>query len=326
MIDPVEFGKQMGALIKEATKPLLAKIAELEKRLAELPAPDLEAIAKEAASLIPTPSNGKDADPDLIKSLVSDAVDQIPKPKDGTSVTVDDLLPQVTDLIDKAVSAIPKPQDGKPGESVTVEQLIPIVSGLVDKAAAEIQLPAPKEVDANSITEVLKAHAADLIKSIQPAPAPSVDEIAATFERRFSDLTLAWERQAKDTFDKALDRMPKPKDGRDALSLEDFDISLGDDGRTVTVKMVAGETVVEKSVKIASLIDRGVFKAESDYERGDGVSWGGCFYIAKCDKPEGVPGVGETDWRLAAKRGRDAKTVVAAPKEAGQITINGDRK
>jgi cell pole-organizing protein PopZ len=262
---------------------------------------------------------------DKIKSLIADAVADIPKPEKGESVTVDDLLPSVTELINKAVSELPKPENGKPGDSVTVEQLMPVISEMVAKATAEIELPEPQEIDTRAIAEELKLHAAELIKSIQPAPAPSVEEIAATFERRFSDLTLAWERQAKETFDKAIDRMPKPKDGRNALALEDFDISLGEDGRTVTVKMVAGETVVEKSVKIASLLDRGVFSKEAEYERGDGVSWGGCFYIAKCDKPEGVPGVGETDWRLAAKRGRDAKTVVAAPKEAGQMRINGDR-
>jgi len=35
MIDPVEFGKQIGALIRDATAPLLARIEELEKRQPE---------------------------------------------------------------------------------------------------------------------------------------------------------------------------------------------------------------------------------------------------------------------------------------------------
>ncbi|MNV49246.1 hypothetical protein D3C71_1411940 [compost metagenome] len=101
--------------------------------------------------------------------------------------------------------------------------------------------------------------------------------------------------------------MPKPKDGRDALSLENFDMALGDDGRTVTVKMQAGETVIEKSVKIAAVIDRDIFKSDGAYEKGDGVSYGGSFWIAKCDAPKGVPGSGETDWRCAVKKGRDGK-------------------
>jgi len=101
--------------------------------------------------------------------------------------------------------------------------------------------------------------------------------------------------------------MPVPKDGRDAIPLEDFDLSLSEDGRTVTVKMQAANTVVEKSIKIAAVLDRGVFKTGGEYEKGDGVSYGGSFWIANCNEPKGVPGTGETDWRCAVKKGRDGK-------------------
>lgn len=33
MIDPVEFGKAMGAIVREATAPLIARIEQLEKAL-----------------------------------------------------------------------------------------------------------------------------------------------------------------------------------------------------------------------------------------------------------------------------------------------------
>lgn len=259
MIDPVEFGKAMGALVKEATAPLLQRIDQLEKQLAEIAMPtaadvvalvDVDALAKSAAALVP-------------------------KAENGTSVTVDDVRPLVDELVSKTVAALPAPEKGKDADM-----------------------------------EVLKSHVGELVKAIQPAaplPVPSVEEIAGTFERRFSDLTLSWERQARDTFEKAADRMPKPKDGRDALTLEDFDIALADDGRTVTVKMQAGETIIEKSVKIAAVIDRETFKHDGAYEKGDGVSYGGSFWIAKCDAPKGVPGSGETDWRCAVKKGRDGK-------------------
>lgn len=262
MIDPEEFGKAMGALIKEATAPLLKEIEGLKKQLAELHIPtekdvaelvDLESIAKSAAALVP-----------------------IPEVKDGKSVSMDDdVLPVLKMLVRDAVETLPKPEKGQ-----------------------DADMPA------------LKAHLAELVKTVQPAaplPAPTVDEVAATFERRFSDLTLSWERQARDTFEKAADRMPKPKDGRDAVDLEGFDLVLSEDGRTVTVKMQAGETVIEKSVKIGAVIDRGTYKHEGQYEKGDGVSYGGSYWIAKCDNPQGVPGTGETDWRCAVKKGRDGK-------------------
>ena len=259
MIDPVEFGKAMGALVKEATAPLLDRIGQLEKQLADIVVPS----AADAAALVD------------VEALSKSAAALVPKAEDGKSVTIDDVRPLVEELVSKAVAALPAPEKGKDADM-----------------------------------DVLKSHVGELVRAIQPAaplPVPSVEEIAGTFERRFSDLTLSWERQARDTFEKAADRMPKPKDGQDALSLENFDMALGDDGRTVTVKMQAGETVIEKSVKIAAVIDRDIFKMDGAYEKGDGVSYGGSFWIAKCDAPKGVPGSGETDWRCAVKKGRDGK-------------------
>lgn len=285
------------APLKEQIAQRDDRIAELTKHLDELPAPiepDLEAIAK----------------------LV-----QLPEVKDGKSVTAEDVAPMLEALVAKAVgeitvpepekvdlealaksaaALIEKPQDGK---SLTVEDVRPMLEDMV-KA-----LPKPENGKDANMPE-LKLHLAELVKSIevpQAQPAPTVDEVAATFERRFSDLTLSWERQARDTFEKAADRMPKPENGRDAIPLEGFDLSLDEDGRTLTVKMQAGETVIEKSVKIAAVLDRGIFKQEGTYEKGDGVSYGGSFWIAKCDNPQGVPGSGETDWRCSVKAGRPGR-------------------
>jgi hypothetical protein len=42
------------------------------------------------------------------------------------------------------------------------------------------------------------------------------------------------------------------------------------------------------------------------YRKGDGVTWGGSFWIAQKDAPEGRPGLSD-DWRLAVKKGRDGR-------------------
>ncbi|MFG3926398.1 hypothetical protein ACGEMM_17545 [Pseudomonas aeruginosa] len=306
MIDPVEFGKAMGAIVREATAPLIARIEQLEKALSAQTIPsadevaariDLGALAKSAAEMVPPP---KDADMEALKEHLSELVKAIPAPSDGQSVTVEDVAPLIREEVAKAVAEVPPAKDG---ESVTVDEVRPILADLVGKAVADLPPPAPgKDAD----MEALRAHLGDLVKGIQLPTVPTIDEVAATFERRFSDLTLSWERQARETFDKAADRMPIPKDGRDALPLECFDLALGEDGRTVTVKMQAGDVVVEKSVKIASVIDRGVFSAEKSYEQGDGTTYGGCYWIAQKDAPAGVPG-GSDDWRLAVKKGRDGK-------------------
>lgn len=220
MIDPVEFGRQMASIVREATGPLLERIDALEKELADIPEPvapveiDIDAIAKEAASMI----------------------------------------------------------------------------------------PAPKD----SLAE-LKSHLSDMVKQIQPPAPPTVDEVAAVFERRFSDLTLSWERQARDVFEKAADRMPIPRDGRDAIPMDSFDLTLSEDGRTLTFKMQAADGEVEKSIRVASIIDRGIYKAAGDYEKGDAVTHGGCLWIAQQDAPDGAPGMGGKGWRLAVKKGRDGK-------------------
>ena len=215
MIDPVEFGKNMALIVREATAPLLERIDALERGAASVPAAvDVDAVAKAAAALVTLP-----------------------------------------------------------------------------------------EVDEASI----KVNMAELAKQIQPAAPPTTDEIAAVFERRFSDLTLSWERQARDVFEKAADRMPIPKDGRDAIPLESFDLTLSEDGRTLSVKMQAADGVVEKSIRVASIIDRGIYKAAGDYEKGDAVTHGGCLWIAQQDAPEGAPGMGDKGWRLAVKKGRDGK-------------------
>ncbi len=306
MIDPVEFGTAMGAIVREATAPLIARIEQLEKALSAQAIPsadevaariDLSALAKSAAELVPAP---QDADMDALKEHLSELVKAIPAPADGQSVTVEDVAPLIRQEVAKAMSEVPPAKDG---ESVTVDDVRPILADLVGKAVADLPPPAPgKDAD----MEALRAHLGELVKELQLPPVPTIDEVAATFERRFSDLTLSWERQARETFDKAADRMPIPKDGRDALPLESFDLALGEDGRTVTVKMQAGDALLEKSVKIASVIDRGVFSAEKSYEKGDGTTYGGCYWIAQKDAPEGVPG-GSADWRLAVKKGRDGK-------------------
>ncbi|HHN1444712.1 TPA: hypothetical protein ACRN2L_006092 [Pseudomonas aeruginosa] len=280
------------------------RIADLQKALDERP--DLEAIAKQAAALIPEPKDGepgRDANMDALKEYLAELVKAIPAPADGKSVTVDDVAPLIRQEVAKAMSEVPPAKDG---ESVTVDDVRPVLAELVSKAVADLPQPQPgKDAD----MDALRSHLDGLVKSLELPKAPSIEEVSAAFERRFSELSLSWERQARDTFEKAADRMPIPKNGengRDALPLDSFDMAIGEDGRTITVKLQAGETVIEKSIRLRAIIDRGVFSAEKSYEQGDGTTYGGCYWIAQKDAPEGVPG-GSSDWRLAVKKGRDGK-------------------
>lgn len=206
-------------------------------------------------------------------------------------------------------------------DSKTLEMLAaslaPVIARFVDERLESIKASIHQPIDVDEIAK----KAASLVEAVPGLPgepgAPgkdgvdgnsaSPDEVAAIFERRFSDLQLSWERQVRECIDKAIDRIPPPKDGRDGrdgIPVDGVDLSLSDDGRTVTVSMKAGETVIEKSIKIPSIIDRGGYKRESPYEKGDGVSYGGSFWIAQADVAGVLPGT-SGDWRLAVKKGRD---------------------
>lgn len=296
------------------------RIADLEKSLADAKV-DEASIVEKLNQAIPKPKDGADADMEALRAHLDGLVKAIPAPKDGDSVTIDDVAPFIREELAKAVSEIPAPKDG---ESVTPEDVRPMLADMVEQAVKALPAAQPgKDAD----MDALKSHLGELVKGVEPAPAPSVDEIAAAFERRFSDLTLSWERQARDTFEKAADRMPTPKNGQDALPLESFDLALCEDGRTVTVKMQAGEAVIEKSVRIAAVIDRGIFGKDKTFQQGDGVTFGGCYWIAQKDAPEGVPG-GSDDWRLAVKKGRDGKDLrdnASQRNPSDPVKIRGDK-
>jgi len=137
----------------------------------------------------------------------------------------------------------------------------------------------------------------------------SAEEVAALFERRFSDMLLSFERRFNESVEKAIDKMPKPKDGengRDAIPVDGLDIKLQDDMRTILVTLSAGDTNIERSIKIPAILDRGVYKSGQDYEQGDLTTYGGSAWIAQKDGPQGSPG-SSSDWRLAVKKGRDGK-------------------
>jgi hypothetical protein len=100
------------------------------------------------------------------------------------------------------------------------------------------------------------------------------------------------------------------KDGRDGFGFDDMDVSVLDDDRTIELSFRRGEEEKAFTLKWPTVIDRGVFKAGQDYEPGDGVTWGGQFFICNVatnikpdESKDGKP------WRLAVRKGRDGKDV-----------------
>lgn len=82
---------------------------------------------------------------------------------------------------------------------------------------------------------------------------------------------------------------------------------ITDDGRmeTRTTRYTDGRTF-ERKIARAVVIDRGVWKEGKAYLQGDGVTWGGSFWIAQ-KETEAKPDAADGSWRLSVKKGRDGK-------------------
>lgn len=132
----------------------------------------------------------------------------------------------------------------------------------------------------------------------------TAEDFRQLFEAECAKWLLEYERRANDRVEEFLKSIPKPKDGADGLGFDDMEV-VHDGERSVTLRFVRGDVVKEFSFTIPSLIERGIFKAGDEYERGDGVTYNGSFWIAQCDTKE-KPGDGKT-WRLSVKRGTNGK-------------------
>lgn len=197
----------------------------------------------------------------------------------------------------------------------------------MDKMGAAMALVVKREVERATapLLERIKG-----LESVQPTPGKdgqdglpgepgksvSAEEVAAVvtaaYERRFGDLSLSWERQVRDMAEKAIDRMPAPRDGKDGidgtdgLSLDSFTAVQEEGGRVVTMSLVAGDRTEHVRLHFPVVLDKGFWKEGISAEAGDGFTFGGSYWIAQKDT-DTKPDIGNPDWRLAVKRGRDAK-------------------
>jgi integrin beta 3 len=93
-------------------------------------------------------------------------------------------------------------------------------------------------------------------------------------------------------------------DGKDGLGFDDMTVEH-DGERGVLLKFQRGDVVKEFPLNFDVVLDRGVYKAEQQYAKGDAVTWGGSLWIAQ-KATDAKPDSGD-GWRLAVKRGRDGK-------------------
>lgn len=276
----------------------------------------------------------------------ADGKDGAPGPA-GQSVTVDDLEPVVDEMVKAAVVlemakiVVPEGKAGEPGKSVTIDDVRPVLEQLVEalppaangKDADPVEVAAlivedvakliPVPADGKSVTieDVLPAIDEAIEKKIAALPKAKdgVDGrdgkdgvgMAGALLGRAGELVLTLSDGTAKDLGVIIGKDGEPglpgKDGRDGFSLKDFDTELLEDGRTVLLKFGSGDVLETHELVFAVPLDRGVFKEGESYQRGDGVTFGGSWWVAQKDAPEGRPQDGSKDWRLAVKRGRDGK-------------------
>lgn len=306
-LELASLSKALTGVIKEhvaaAVGALSVELARIEKRLNELPAPkdgrdgkdgtdgDRGADGKDGAPGVNGAdgangrdgADGKDGAPGLNGK---DGIDGEPG-KDGS--------PGRDGVDGKDGAAGRDGLDGlagADGSSVNIDDVLPILMAAAQKHIDTIPRPADGKDgrDGKSVT---------------------LDDIRPALDAEISKWALDFERRAAGVLERAIERMPKAKDGVDGRNGSDglgFDDMLveHDGKRGISLIFTKGDTKHVAEIVIPCVIDAGFFKEGDDYEKGDGVTFGGSYWIAQ-KATSAKPEVGSADWRLAVRKGRDGK-------------------
>lgn len=155
-----------------------------------------------------------------------------------------------------------------------------------------------------------------------PGPAPTAEQVRAAVDAYLGTWAADFERHAADVLERAAARIPKPADGKDGLGFDDFEV-LFDGERTTTFRLARGDQVKEWSFRDARMLERGVFTQGRAYQAGDGVTWGGHFWVAQRDTDEAPVEAGDA-WRLVVRRGRDGRGLRGDPGKKGDPGKDGE--
>lgn len=275
------------------------RVAAVEDQVKALPAPSIDAEAitaqiadqvRAAVAALPEPQNGvdgKNIDPAEVERMVQLAVDALPKAQDGKSVdtaelaqlvarsvaeiaqslpkpaTSDELLAVVEPAVERAVKALPIPQDGEKGESGKDADADAITADVLDRVTKALeQIPAPqngKDADPAVIAQAVKEEVARAVADLpKPADGKSIDpaELAAEIAKAAGAIVQA---------------LPVPQDGK-SVSVEELvpaidaavERAVGkiELPQPVTLKDVAEMVGVEIGRLVSPMFDAALDKAD----------------------------------------------------------------
>lgn len=268
------------------------ELAEIVKRQLAPILSRMDALEKRFDEL-PTPRDGKDADLGEVRRIIADEVQGLKTALENLKVPeLPDIPAIVAEEVEKAVSGLPVPQDGK---SVTVEDVAPLITSEVERQIKQIPIPKDGEPGKDGIG------------------------LAGAFIDRDGELVITLTNGEVKKLGPVVGKDGQGKDGADGLGFDDME-AVYDGEKTITLKFVRGERVKEFAFTLPVVIDRGIYTEGKTYSAGDGVTWGGSFWIAQ-KETSSKPGEGG-DWRLAVKKGRDGRDgVVKEAKPAGPVRV-----
>lgn len=336
--------KSVHDYVAPALKAMDARLAALSEAIKAIPSGDKGERGEPGPRGEPG-ADGKDADPEKVRAAaaeeVAKAIAAIPAPKDGASVTLDDVHPLIQEQVARAVADIPRPQDGK---DVDLQEMRAAIVEEVAKAIAVI--PAPKDGTSVSISDVSPLIQEQVAKAVSDIPRPQDGKSIPVEDVQ---------RMVDEAVGKAVGSIRLPKDGdpgRDAAHIEilpaidetksyprgayarhsgglwrSFETTTGMRGWECIVEGVksiavdvkndrdcfvsietSGGAVTEKQFTVPAMIYRGVFREGEQYERGDTVTWAGSTWHCN-DATSDKPVDGGKSWTLSVKKGRDGKDV-----------------
>ena len=273
MIDPVEFGKAMADIVKEATAPLIKRIEELEAR---------EPVKGEDGKFVAP----EDVAP-MIAEEVAKAVASLPAPKDGESVTVEDVAPLIAEQVKAAVEAIPKPKDGRDGKDG-----VGLAGAAIDR-------------DGNLIITLTSGEAKSLGRVVGADGQHGKDGADGRDGVGLAGASIDRDGALVVTLTNGEQKSLGPVVGRDGKDGADFSgVEIDYDGeRAITIKGRGGE--ITKRVPLP--LDRGYWREGMACEKADILTHGGNAWIALRDTKAKPCLENKEDWRLFARKGRDGR-------------------
>lgn len=270
---------------------------------------DIQALAAQAALLIPAPRDGhdgKDAAPVDLEALAVKAAQLVPTPKDGRDgkdaepFTAADAAPIIAAEVTKAIAAIPAPKDGIDGKSLTADDVAPMLQALVEKSFS--MLPMPK--DGVGIKTAVVDRAGHFVLTLTDGSEKDLGSIVGTDGAPGLPGVPGREGEKGDPGINGTNGLDGTNGsaGRDGLGFDDLSVVF-DERKGYLLRFTRGEEMKDFPIPIP--FDAGIWQSGRPYPKGAGVTVRGAFWIAQraTTARPGDEGGKSVDWRMSVKSG-----------------------